>query len=99
MLQLNKVIKSTASLDINKISGYVQDNLIFGDSSNSFTLQAGVRYNYNSLNNELLFRHESVQAGNLKVEKDFIFRAAAGAYHQPPFYRELRRYDGTVIQM
>jgi len=25
-----------------------------------------------------------------------VFRAAAGFYHQPPFYRELRRYDGTV---
>ena len=25
-----------------------------------------------------------------------IFRLAGGAYQQPPFYRELRRYDGTV---
>ncbi|HET6768063.1 MAG TPA: carboxypeptidase-like regulatory domain-containing protein, partial [Chitinophagaceae bacterium] len=54
VLTLNKVIKSTASLDINKVSGYVQDNLVFGDSSNSFTLQAGLRYNYNSLNKEFL---------------------------------------------
>jgi hypothetical protein len=29
ILQLNKVIKSTASLDVNKISGYFQDNLLF----------------------------------------------------------------------
>jgi hypothetical protein len=36
MLQLNKVLKSTSSLDINKFSGYIQDNLVFGDSSNSF---------------------------------------------------------------
>jgi hypothetical protein len=25
-----------------------------------------------------------------------IFRGAVGIYNQPPFYRELRRYDGTV---
>ena len=25
-----------------------------------------------------------------------VFKLAAGAYHQPPFYRELRRYDGTL---
>jgi len=25
-----------------------------------------------------------------------VFRAAAGVYDQPPFYRELRRYDGTL---
>src|SRR6185503_983881 len=29
-------------------------------------------------------------------KRDVIFRAAAGVYNQPPFYRELRRYDGTV---
>ncbi|TAL44426.1 MAG: TonB-dependent receptor [Chitinophagaceae bacterium] len=96
LLLLNKVIKSTASLDINKISGYVQDNLLFGDSLNSFTLQAGVRYNYNSLNKEFLISPRVGTSWTPKWKKDIIFRLAAGAYHQPPFYRELRRYDGTV---
>src|SRR6185436_5619475 len=96
MLQLNKVIKSSASLDINKFSGYVQDNLVFGDSSNSFTLQGGLRYNYNSLNKEFLLAPRIGASWRPKGGKDIIFRAAAGAYHQPPFYRELRRYDGTV---
>ncbi|HET9278581.1 MAG TPA: TonB-dependent receptor [Flavitalea sp.] len=96
VLMLNKVLKSTASLEIDKISGYVQDNLVFGDSSNSFTLQAGFRYNYNSLNNEFLFSPRVGASWQPKGGKDIIFRAAAGAYHQPPFYRELRRYDGTV---
>ena len=96
MLQLNKVLKSTSSLDINKFSGYIQDNLVFGDSSNSFTLQAGLRYNYNSLNKEFLISTRVGASWKPKGGKDIIFRAAAGAYHQPPFYRELRRYDGTV---
>ena len=96
LLQLNKVIKSTASLDITKISGYVQDNLVFGDSSNSFTLQAGIRYNYNSLNKEFLISPRVGASWKPDWNRDIIFRAAAGAYHQPPLYRELRRYDGTV---
>jgi len=96
ILQLNKVIKSTASLDVNKISGYFQDNLLFGDSSNSFTLQAGVRYNYNSLNNEFLLSPRLGASWQPKGGKDIIYRAAVGIYDQPPFYRELRRYDGTV---
>ena len=37
MLQLSKVIKSTADLDINKFSGYLQDNILFGDSLNMYT--------------------------------------------------------------
>jgi hypothetical protein len=96
LLLLNKVIKSTASLYINKISGFVQDNLMFGNSLNSFTLQAGVRYNYNSLNKEFLLSPRIGASWKPNRGKDIIFRTAAGAYHQPPFYRELRRYDGTV---
>jgi hypothetical protein len=85
-----------ASLDVNKISGYFQDNLIFGDTANSFTLQAGIRYNYNSLNNEFLLSPRVGASWQPKGGKDIIYRAAVGIYDQPPFYRELRRYDGTV---
>ncbi|RYY61017.1 MAG: TonB-dependent receptor [Chitinophagaceae bacterium] len=95
-LQLSKVIKSTADLDINKFSGFVQDNILLGDSLNSYTLTAGVRYNYNSLNNQLLISPRFGASWKPNWKRDVIFRAAAGAYHQPPFYRELRRYDGTV---
>lgn len=95
-LQLNKVIKSTANLNISKIAGYFQDNIVFGDSTNTFTFQGGVRYNYNSLNKEFLISPRIGASWKPNWENDIIFRAAAGAYHQPPFYRELRRYDGSV---
>ena len=29
-------------------------------------------------------------------QKDIVLKAAAGVYDQPPFYREMRRYDGTI---
>jgi hypothetical protein len=96
MLQLSKVLKSKADLDIDKFSGHVQDNIRFGDSSNAYTLSAGVRYNYNSLNQELLISPRIGLSWKPNWERNFVFRMAAGAYHQPPFYRELRRYDGTI---
>lgn len=96
MLRLNKVLKSNAALDINKISGYIQDNILLGDSVKSATLTIGVRFNYNSLNNELLISPRAGASWKPAGKRDIIFRAAVGAYHQPPFYRELRRYDGTV---
>lgn len=96
MLNLNKVVKSTASLDIDKFSGYLQDNILLGDSNNSITLTGGVRFNYNSLNKEFLISPRIGASWKPGWKKDIIFRAAAGAYHQPPFYRELRRYNGTV---
>jgi hypothetical protein len=96
MLNLNKVLKSSAQLQINKFSGYVQDNILLGDSSHSTTLQAGVRFNYNSLNGEFLISPRLGASWKPDWKKDIIFRAALGAYHQPPFYRELRRYNGTL---
>jgi len=96
VLQLNGVIKSAADLTINKVSGFFQDNIVFGDSSNSFTLQLGVRYNYNSLNKESLVSPRIGASWKPNWRHDIVFRAAAGVYDQPPFYRELRKYDGTL---
>jgi hypothetical protein len=96
VLQLNKVVKSTAELNILKFSGYVQDNMIFRKGATDFTLQAGVRFNYNDLNGEFLIAPRLGASWKPAWKRDFVFRAATGAYHQPPFYRELRRYDGTV---
>lgn len=93
---LSKMIASKTSLSVIRLSGYVQDNILLNDSS-GFNIQAGLRYSYNSLNNELLLTPRmgfSFVPSNWK--KDIVFRAAAGLYHQPPFYRELRRPDGSI---
>jgi hypothetical protein len=95
-LALFSVLKSRNRLDLTRISGFVQDNIRFRDSS-GFLLQAGLRYNYNTLNNELLI---SPRAGftwkPLSWKKDVVLKGSAGIYDQPPFYREYRRYDGTI---
>ena len=95
-LVLNKVVKSTADLDIMRLTGYVQDNIRFRDST-GIMLQAGLRYNYNNLNNEfLLSPRVGISWMPDRWKSDIVFRGAIGMYHQPPFYRELRRYNGTV---
>lgn len=96
-LTLSRVVKTSADLDILKISGYIQDNLVLSDSGN-VTLSAGLRFNYNGLNRELLLSPRLQFAWNPTWNRDLVLKASAGAYHQPPFYRELRRYDGTINQ-
>jgi hypothetical protein len=79
-----------------RLQGFVQDNMRFGKTS-SFTMQAGLRYNYNTLNKEfLLSPRVGFSYQPKKWRKDFIFRAAAGRYVQPPFYREMIRPDATI---
>ncbi|MFZ1369483.1 MAG: TonB-dependent receptor, partial [Ferruginibacter sp.] len=95
-LNLFKSLNSTADLSIQKYSGYVQDNIRLGKNNNDIMLQAGVRYNYNSLNKEFLVSPRMQVSIKPNWKKDVVLKLAAGAYHQPPFYRELRRYDGTL---
>lgn len=95
-LQLNQAVNSTANLTVEKISGYLQDNIRLGNAGRDVTLQAGVRFNYNSLNKELLINPRAQISYKPDWKHDFVFKASGGMYSQPPFYRELRRYDGTL---
>jgi hypothetical protein len=95
-LQLNNVLNSSANLDINKYTGYLQDNIVIHQKGNTYTFNGGIRFNYNDLNSQLLVSPRFGISWNPAGKKDIVLRAAAGTYHQPPFYRELRRYDGTV---
>lgn len=96
VLGLSKVLKSTANLAVNKVNGYLQDNFVFNSGKTAYTLQGGVRVNYNDLNGELLVSPRLGLSWKPGWKKDIVFRTAFGAYQQPPFYRELRRYDGTL---
>ena len=96
LLALNKFLRSSADLSVNKFNGYLQDNIFLRDTGNAVTLQAGLRFNYNDLNKELLLAPRLSSSWKPAWQKDIVFKAAVGAYHQPPFYREMRRYDGSL---
>ena len=96
VLLMNKVLKSSADLRIGKYNGYLQDNLAWNRGSSAFTLQGGVRFNYNDLNKEFLVSPRAAASWKPAWKRDVVFRLAGGAYHQPPFYRELRRPDGSI---
>jgi hypothetical protein len=95
-LNLNKVVRSAANLNVYKYNGFVQNNLASSDSAHAFTLQTGLRFNYNDLNRELLIAPRVNASWKPDWKKDVVFKIAFGAYHQPPFYREMRRYDGIL---
>ncbi len=97
-LNLGNVLKSKSNLTVDKYSGYVQDNIRLGNSVRDVTLQAGVRFNYNSLNKEFILSPRAQLSYKPNWKRDIVFKVAAGVYDQPPFYRELRRYDGSINQ-
>lgn len=95
-LDLTRFYRSSSTFDYMRYSGFLQDNFRFNDSS-GFTMSVGVRYNYSTLNNELLLSPRAQLSLKPRTWKhDMIFKLAGGLYQQPPFYREMRDLNGTV---
>lgn len=78
-----------------RIGGFIQDNFRFRDTS-KFTGSLGVRYLYNSLNQETIISPRLQLAYHPLWANDVTFRFATGYYAQPAFYRELRDLSGNL---
>lgn len=95
-LNLNDLILDNSQFSLTRTTGYIQDNIQWGEKT-IFTIQPGIRYNYNTLNKEFLLSPRLAFSFQPKEWKnDIVFKGAVGIYDQPPFYREMLMYDGTL---
>ena len=93
---IGNAAKGIDTLGLTRLTGFLQDNILFTDSG-SFTLQAGFRYNYNTLSKELLLSPRLNASWKPRGSaKDIAWHAALGVYDQPPFFREMVRYNGSL---
>lgn len=81
---------------------FVQRDVNFTTSSGAdVKLVAGLRgqlYKVSSASGPQAFLSPRLSASYTpKSRHDILFRLAAGIYNQPPFYREYRRLDGTLM--
>lgn len=108
---LHDKIRAINEVNSNRMSAYVQNEKKWLlDSGTSFTLNAGARANYWTFNEQLvagprvsmsyapmwIAARKSEDGTVDSVRKDLILTAAWGYYWQPPFYREMRGFDGVV---
>lgn len=92
-----QVLKTSTLLQSNRIEAYFQDTwVLVDDSMQNLNLTAGVRANYWDLNGEILLSPRAQLSWKPAWERNVILRAAIGLYQQPPFYRELRNFQGVV---
>jgi hypothetical protein len=95
MLVMKRLYRSSANFDYTRFSGFIQDAFRFNDSLN-LTVTAGVRYNYSTLNQELLISPRVQIAWQPEWKRDVVLKLSGGVYQQPPFYREMRNLNGVV---
>lgn len=96
-IELSNVLKSENLIENTRWTAFVQDAYTIKNENSELKFSAGVRSSYRTLNKELLFSPRmQILYKPISWEKDFSFKLAGGIYNQAPFYRELRRPDGTI---
>ena len=97
-LNLRTSIKAENRIQSNRVMGYFQWENAFDLDTSQFNLNLGARFNYWDFNNQFLLSPRANLSFKPNWNKDFVFRASWGYYHQPAFYREMRDLNGNVNQ-
>jgi len=100
---LSRYLKTGQQLKSNRVAAYIQDTYTAGEN-NRFKATAGLRFNYWSVNQEVFvnprlqisFNPKGLYLFDKLIEKDLVLRASTGLHYQPPFYREMRNYEGEI---
>lgn len=85
-------------LSINNLDGFVQNSLTipFQDKG-ELVITAGLRANYWGYNKKVYVSPRAGIAYKPEDEKrETVYRLSGGVYHQTPFYREIRKMDGSL---
>lgn len=80
----------------NRLSGFFQNTWQFDQPHGRFAVTAGLRMSYWDLNGQTLLSPRATVLYKPLALPRWAFRASAGYYHQPPFYRELRNFKGEI---
>lgn len=106
-LELRSVLKSRLDMESVRAMGFVQNTWRWEQEGGRWwSLIAGVRAHHWTFNGQTVISPrarltwrpgwKNITAEGDTVKSDYTFWFAAGMYHQPPFYREVRRPNGTL---
>jgi len=93
---VSEYIIADNTIESDRITGYFQDIYSFEIDSAEFSITAGVRANYWSLNNQTVVSPRGSFSYIPNWKRDVLFRFATGLYYQPPFYKEIKDLEGNI---
>ena len=97
--EIRHLSKGHNILNIDNIDGFVHNEWSFNSKNDDIvTLSLGLRANYWGYNNEVNISPRAGVAFKPRWNRDMLFRLSGGVYVQPPFYRELRKFDGSLVK-
>ena len=97
-LELKNVAKGHNELQVNNLDGYIQNSWqLESEKGDIWVLTAGLRANYWGYAGSVNVSPRAGIALQPNNHPDMTFRLSGGVYVQPPFYRELRMFDGSLV--
>ncbi len=97
-LELKNVANGHNILYVNNLDGYLQNSWQFeNENGNIWVLTAGLRANYWGYAGSVNVSPRAGLAFQPHQRPNMTFRLSGGVYVQPPFYRELRMFDGSLV--
>lgn len=98
-LTVDENIKSeNKQLENNRFTAYIQDKYLIQDYLMQYEFIGGMRFHYNTLSDEFLWSPRVAIAAKSGGKNKSVFRFSSGIYYQPVFYREIRKFDGSISE-
>jgi hypothetical protein len=95
-IQLNDFAYARNNLSYQRISGYLQDTYQFGSDKYTFYLNGGLRLNFWDYSKQWLISPRFRLSIKPESKRDIMIYLASGVYYQPPFYKEMRDFEGNL---
>ena len=95
-LLLRDTLDARISIQSDRYTAFLQHTWHFETDKGRFALTSGGRANYWSFNEQLIISPRFTLLYKPYDAPRWAFRFSAGAFHQPPFYRELRNFRGEL---
>lgn len=99
LFNIQHLSKGHNVLDIDNIDGFIHNEWTFNtQNADVLTLSFGLRANYWGYNKDVNISPRAGIAYKPAWNGNMLFRLSGGVYVQPPFYRELRMFDGSLVK-
>ncbi len=89
-------LKADNTIQSNRFSAYIQNTYEIPSVTAAWYLNGGIRATYWDFSDIFVISPRVLLSFNPNWKKDIGFHFSAGYYAQPPFYKEMKRPDGTI---
>jgi len=96
VVTISETYFADAELALRQASAYYRLNYEWDMNRGTAIWSGGIRANYTDINDEFILSPRTSFSFLPVWEKDLQFRLSAGAYHQPPFFKEFRDLNGNM---